>query len=204
MYFKHKNNPLVSRLPEDVKTLIQENDDPIPMGLLHVARHSSGDSSVAGSVVHPALRGLGLGKYLYGTAIHGERAAGRKRFTSDARPAFDEDGSLLGGRSDAAARVWKKLEKSHGAVGDDSFHAIDLKKKASLNQTFPVKNLGDAVAKINKVYEVAQKQNHHPEVYLDWKKLRLRYYTEEKSKVTKRDKNLAKMIKRSLSQVRAT
>jgi 4a-hydroxytetrahydrobiopterin dehydratase len=71
-----------------------------------------------------------------------------------------------------------------------------------LIREYPVKNLGDAVDKLNKAYAVASKLNHHPEAYLDWKKIRFKYWTHDTGGVTKKDYHLADMIDRAVTNTK--
>ncbi len=65
--------------------------------------------------------------------------------------------------------------------------------KISKNYSF--KNFKDALAFINKVGDLAEQQNHHPNILIhSWNKVRLEIYTHKNNGLTQNDFILAKKI----------
>ena len=63
------------------------------------------------------------------------------------------------------------------------------------------KNFIECLEIINKVWTIAESQNHHPDIKLHWyKNLEFTLFTHDEWKVTERDSQLAEEIKNILSQ----
>ena len=56
-----------------------------------------------------------------------------------------------------------------------------------LSKEFGFKNFADALAFVNRVGEVAEAQNHHPDVYLAWGKVRVEVWTHKIDGLTESD-----------------
>jgi 4a-hydroxytetrahydrobiopterin dehydratase len=57
------------------------------------------------------------------------------------------------------------------------------------------KDFMEAVGLINKIAQVAEELNHHPDLHLEsWNKLRIETYSHDVGKLTERDERLAKRI----------
>src|SRR5262245_14676176 len=60
-----------------------------------------------------------------------------------------------------------------------------------LKKEYPFKNFVDALAFVNRVGEVAEKNGHHPDLYLSWGKVRIEVYTYKIDGLTESDFVLA-------------
>lgn len=68
-------------------------------------------------------------------------------------------------------------------------------EKNQLNKVFSFKNFSDAISFVNKVAELAEDNNHHPDILLfSYKNVRLTLTTHTAGKVTEKDINLAELI----------
>jgi 4a-hydroxytetrahydrobiopterin dehydratase len=56
-----------------------------------------------------------------------------------------------------------------------------------LTKTYRFKNFADALAFVNRVGAVAEQQNHHPDIYLAWGKVRLEMWTHKIDGLTESD-----------------
>ena len=56
-----------------------------------------------------------------------------------------------------------------------------------LNKEFTFKNFVEALAFVNRVGEVAEEQNHHPDLYLAWGKVRVEIWTHKIDGLTESD-----------------
>jgi len=56
-----------------------------------------------------------------------------------------------------------------------------------LSKEFGFKNFADALAFVNRVGEVAEEQNHHPDIYLAWGKVRVEVWTHKIDGLTESD-----------------
>lgn len=64
-----------------------------------------------------------------------------------------------------------------------------------LEKEFIFNNFSEAINFVNKVADLAEKQNHHPDILLfAYKKVRLSLFTHDEDKVTDKDKSLASLI----------
>jgi len=69
----------------------------------------------------------------------------------------------------------------------------------ALQREFPFANFADALAFVNRVGELAEAENHHPDVKLGWGRVVLRWRTHSADSITDRDRELA--TKSGASQV---
>jgi len=77
----------------------------------------------------------------------------------------------------------RELETLHGQLGN-GWKVID---GHHLSKEFAFKNFADALAFVNRVGEVAEAQNHHPDVYLAWGKVRVEVWTHKINGLTESD-----------------
>jgi len=61
----------------------------------------------------------------------------------------------------------------------------------ALEQTFELPSFPDAIAFVNRVAELAEAENHHPDVTIAYKKVTLRWTTHSEGGITDRDRELA-------------
>lgn len=64
----------------------------------------------------------------------------------------------------------------------------------SLVREFGFKDFRAALDFVNKVGELAEEANHHPDIELGWGRVKIRLTTHSEGKVTDKDRNLAKEI----------
>ena len=62
---------------------------------------------------------------------------------------------------------------------------------AALERTFEFENFADALAFVNRVGELAETEDHHPEIHIDYSKVTLRWWTHTAGGITDRDVELA-------------
>jgi 4a-hydroxytetrahydrobiopterin dehydratase len=61
----------------------------------------------------------------------------------------------------------------------------------ALERTFELPSFPDAIAFVNRVAELAEQQNHHPDVTISYTKVTLRWTTHSAGGITDRDRELA-------------
>lgn len=61
----------------------------------------------------------------------------------------------------------------------------------ALEREFSFTDFSEALAFVNRVGELAESENHHPEVEIRWNKVTLRWWTHVAEAVTDRDYELA-------------
>ena len=66
---------------------------------------------------------------------------------------------------------------------DDSYGALE--------RTFEFGSFAEAVAFVNRVAELAEAENHHPDIAISYKKVTLRWTTHSAGGITDRDRELA-------------
>lgn len=64
----------------------------------------------------------------------------------------------------------------------------------SLVREFGFKDFRAALDFVNKVGELAEKANHHPDIELGWGRVKVKLTTHSEGKVTDKDRNLAEEI----------
>ena len=65
----------------------------------------------------------------------------------------------------------------------------------SLTKEFEFRNFKEAVGFVNKILPLAEKANHHPDVFIhSYKKVKVMLFTHSEGKVTEKDYELAKEI----------
>ena len=61
----------------------------------------------------------------------------------------------------------------------------------ALEQTFELPSFPEAIAFVNRVAELAEAENHHPDMAISYKKVTLRWTTHSEGGITDRDRDLA-------------
>jgi 4a-hydroxytetrahydrobiopterin dehydratase len=61
----------------------------------------------------------------------------------------------------------------------------------ALERTFELPSFPEAIAYVNRVAELAEGENHHPDVTISYKKVTLRWTTHSEGGITDRDRELA-------------
>jgi 4a-hydroxytetrahydrobiopterin dehydratase len=62
----------------------------------------------------------------------------------------------------------------------------------ALERTFELPTFPDAIAFVTRVAEVAEAENHHPDISVSYKKVTLRWTTHSEGEITERDEDLAR------------
>lgn len=63
--------------------------------------------------------------------------------------------------------------------------------KGAMEREFRFRDFAEALAFVNRVGELAERENHHPDVEIRWNKVTLRWWTHVADAVTDRDYELA-------------
>ena len=63
--------------------------------------------------------------------------------------------------------------------------------RGALERTFRFRDFAEALAFVNRVGEVAEEANHHPDVEIHWNLVTLRWWTHSRNEITERDRELA-------------
>jgi 4a-hydroxytetrahydrobiopterin dehydratase len=63
--------------------------------------------------------------------------------------------------------------------------------KGALQQEHEFRDFAEALAFVNRVGELAERENHHPDIELHWNRVTLRWWTHVEDAVTDRDYELA-------------
>jgi len=61
----------------------------------------------------------------------------------------------------------------------------------ALERTFELPSFAEAIAFVNRVAELAEAENHHPDVAVSYKNVTLRWTTHSEGGITDRDRELA-------------
>lgn len=69
----------------------------------------------------------------------------------------------------------------------DGWEEID----GALERTYAFNSFPDAIAFVDRVAELAERENHHPHIAVDYKKVTLRWRTHSADAITDRDRELA-------------
>ena len=62
----------------------------------------------------------------------------------------------------------------------------------ALQREFELPSFPDAIAFVNRVAELAERENHHPDVAIAYKRVTLRWTTHSAGGITDRDRELAR------------
>ena len=63
--------------------------------------------------------------------------------------------------------------------------------KGALHREHEFRDFAEALAFVNRVGELAERENHHPDIEIHWNRVTLRWWTHVKDTVTDRDYELA-------------
>ena len=63
--------------------------------------------------------------------------------------------------------------------------------KGALQREHEFRDFGEALAFVNRVGELAERENHHPDIEIHWNRVKLRWWTHVADAVTDRDYELA-------------
>ena len=64
--------------------------------------------------------------------------------------------------------------------------------KGALERVFVFRDFAEALAFVNRVGELAEAEDHHPDVEINWNRVTLRWWTHVRGAVTERDHELAR------------
>ena len=67
----------------------------------------------------------------------------------------------------------------------------EAESDGALQREFTFPNFADALAFVNKVGELAEAENHHPDIELGWGRVVLRWRTHSADAITDRDREMA-------------
>jgi 4a-hydroxytetrahydrobiopterin dehydratase len=81
--------------------------------------------------------------------------------------------------SDAAILVTVELPAGYALI------------KGALQREHEFRDFAEALAFVNRVGELAEQENHHPDIEIHWNRVTLRWWTHVKDAVTERDYELA-------------
>jgi 4a-hydroxytetrahydrobiopterin dehydratase len=62
---------------------------------------------------------------------------------------------------------------------------------AALERTFELPSFPEAIAFVNRVAELAEGENHHPDMSISYKRVTLRWTTHSEGGITERDRELS-------------
>lgn len=68
--------------------------------------------------------------------------------------------------------------------------------EGALERTFELPTFADAIAFVNRVAELAEAEDHHPDIRIDYRRVTLRWWTHTAGGVTDRDRELAEASSR--------
>ena len=86
-----------------------------------------------------------------------------------------------------------EIETLLGQLGPNGWRAVD---GHHLEKEYPVPDFVSALAFVNRVGELAEREGHHPDVHLAWGKVRLTIWTHKIDGLTESDFVLAAKIER--------
>jgi 4a-hydroxytetrahydrobiopterin dehydratase len=72
-------------------------------------------------------------------------------------------------------------------VDPDGWDEVD----GALEREFRFRDFVEALAFVNRVGELAESENHHPDIAISWNKVTLRWWTHTAGGITDRDRALA-------------
>lgn len=71
----------------------------------------------------------------------------------------------------------------------------EINENGKLERKFQFENFSDAMVFVNKVAEIAEEKNHHPDILIhDYKNVLVTLFTHEKNEVTDKDRDMAALI----------
>ena len=69
----------------------------------------------------------------------------------------------------------------------------------ALEREFRFADFAEALAFVNRVGQLAEAENHHPDIAIHWNRVTLRFWTHTANAVTDRDRELAAKVDELLS-----
>lgn len=87
----------------------------------------------------------------------------------------------------------EELQKLHASLGND----WDLVEEHHLEKTYKFDNFVDALAFVNKVGDIAESQNHHPEIELGYGRAKIAVWTHKIDGLTESDFVFAAKVEKS-------
>lgn len=69
-----------------------------------------------------------------------------------------------------------------------------VEKHGKLFKRFEFNNFAEALEFVNKIGELAEQKNHHPDISFGWGYVEVSLFTHSENKITKEDQNLASSI----------
>jgi 4a-hydroxytetrahydrobiopterin dehydratase len=66
--------------------------------------------------------------------------------------------------------------------------------EGALERDFSFADFAEALAFVNRVGELAEAENHHPDIAISWNRVRLRWWTHVTASITDRDRELAERV----------
>jgi 4a-hydroxytetrahydrobiopterin dehydratase len=63
--------------------------------------------------------------------------------------------------------------------------------KGALEREYRFQDFAEALAFVNRVGELAEREGHHPDIELHWNRVKLRWWTHARDAITERDHELA-------------
>ena len=70
----------------------------------------------------------------------------------------------------------------------DGWSEID----GALERTFRLRDFAEAMAFVNRVANLAEEMDHHPDIAIHWNRVTLRWWTHTRGAITERDHELAR------------
>ena len=61
----------------------------------------------------------------------------------------------------------------------------------AVERTFELGSFAEAIAFVNRIAELAERENHHPDIAVSYRKVTLRWTTHSAGGITERDRELA-------------
>jgi 4a-hydroxytetrahydrobiopterin dehydratase len=74
----------------------------------------------------------------------------------------------------------------------DGWREVD----GALEREFRFADFAEALAFVNRVGELAEAEDHHPDIALQWNRVTLRWWTHVRDEITERDAELATLTNR--------
>ena len=82
-----------------------------------------------------------------------------------------------------------------GSVTPENWTEVD----GALERTFELPSFPEALAFVNRVGDLAEAENHHPDLAISYRKVTLRWWTHTAGGITDRDRDLAEKSARLVS-----
>ena len=82
-----------------------------------------------------------------------------------------------------------------GSVTPENWTEVD----GALERTFELPSFPEALAFVNRVGDLAEAENHHPDIAISYRKVTLRWWTHTAGGITDRDRDLAEKSARLVS-----